>query len=152
MRKFVIVKDGIARIMEAQDYVDPLDEIKKWHPDDQAKVTSVREISESDIPVNRTVALRNAWEDNGTNITVNLVKARANKTDEIRPERNSRLAALDIDYIRADEAGDADKKQAIATVKQKLRDIPQTIQSDLGALGTPDALEKFTPTWPTEGE
>ena len=71
MRKFVIVKDGIARIMEAQDYVDPLDEIKKWHPDDQAKVTSVREISESDIPVNRTVALRNAWEDDGSNITVN---------------------------------------------------------------------------------
>ena len=148
MRKFVIVKDGIARIMESQDSVDPSNEIKKWHPDDQAKVTSVREISESDIPVNRTVALRNAWEDDGTNITVNLEKARVNKTDEIRPERNSRLAELDVAYIRADEAGDADKKQAIATVKQKLRDIPQTIQSELNALDNPDALENFTPTWP----
>ena len=73
MRKFVIIKDGIARIMEAQDSVtDPMDEIKKWHPDDQAKVTSVREISENDIPVNRTVALRDAWEDDGSKINVNL--------------------------------------------------------------------------------
>jgi len=148
MRKFVIVKDGTARIMEAQDSVDPLDEIKKWHPDDQAKVTSVREINESDIPVNRTVALRNAWEDDGSNITVNLSKARVNKTDEIRPERNKKLATLDVDYIRADEAGDADKKQSIAVIKQKLRDLPETIQSELNALDTPDALEKFTPTWP----
>ena len=149
MRKFVIVKDGIARIMEAQDSVDPLDEIKKWHPDDQAKVTSVREISESDIPVNRTVALRDAWEDDGSKINVNLTKARACKTNEIRPERNKRLSDLDVSFMRAVEAGDTGQQSSIATLKQKLRDLPATIQSDLNALDTPDKLEKFQPEWPS---
>ena len=150
MRKFVIIKDGIARIMEAQDSVtDPMDEIKKWHPDDQAKVTSVREISESDIPVNRTVALRDAWEDDGSKINVNLTKARAGKTNEIRPERNKRLSDLDVSFMRAVEAGDTGQQSSIATLKQKLRDLPATIQSDLNALDTPDKLEKFQPEWPS---
>ena len=150
MRKFVIIKDGIARIMEAQDSVtDPMDEIRKWHPDDQAKVTSVREISESDIPVNRTVALRDAWEDDGSKINVNLTKARAGKTNEIRPERNKRLSDLDVSFMRAVEAGDTGQQSSIATLKQKLRDLPATIQSDLNALDTPDKLEKFQPEWPS---
>ena len=150
MKKFVIVKDGIARIKEAQDSVtDPMDEIKKWHPDDQAKVTSVREISESDIPVNRTVALRDAWEDDGSKINVNLTKARAGKTNEIRPERNKRLSDLDVSFMRAVEAGDTGQQSSIATLKQKLRDLPATIQSDLNALDTPDKLEKFQPEWPS---
>ena len=150
MKKFVIFKDGIARIMEAQDSVtDTMDEIKKWHPDDQAKVTSVREISESDIPVNRTVALRDAWEDDGSKINVNLTKARAGKTNEIRPERNKRLSDLDVSFMRAVEAGDTGQQSSIATLKQKLRDLPATIQSDLNALDTPDKLEKFQPEWPS---
>ena len=150
MRKFLIIKDGIARIMEAQDSVtDPMDEIKKWHPDDQAKVTSVREISESDIPVKRTVALRDAWEDDGSKFNVNLTKARAGKTNEIRPERNKRLSDLDVSFMRAVEAGDTGQQSSIATLKQKLRDLPATIQSDLNALDTPDKLEKFQPEWPS---
>ena len=96
---------------------------------------------------------RAAWKQDGATAPVfDMGKARTIKTDQIRPERDKKLAALDIEYIRADEAGDADKKQSRATVKQKLRDIPETIQSDLNTLDTPDALEKFTPTWPTEGE
>ena len=150
MKKYVIIKDGIARIMEAQDSVtDPMDEIKKWHPDDQAKVTSVREISENDIPANRTVALRDAWEDDGSKINVNLTKARAGKTNEIRPERNKRLSDLDVSFMRAVEAGDTGQQSSIATLKQKLRDLPATIQSDLNALDTPDKLEKFQPEWPS---
>ena len=151
MRKYVIIMDGIARIMEAQDSVtNAMREIEKWHPDDQAKVTSVREISAdgADIPTNRSVALRDAWEDDGSKINVNLTKARAGKTNEMRPERNKRLADLDVSYIRADEAGDTTTKEKIAVQKQKLRDLPATIQSDLNALDTPDKLEKFQPTWP----
>ena len=77
-----------------------------------------------------------------------MSKARTIKTGQIRPERNKRLADLDVSYIRADEAGDTATKEKIAVQKQKLRDFPATIQSDLNALDTPDKLEKFQPTWP----
>ena len=150
MKKFVFIKDGVARIMTAQDYVtDPMVEIRKWHSDDQAKVTSVREISANDIPTNTTIAMRDAWEDNGSEITVNLTKARAGKTKEMREERNKRLTALDVSFMRAVEAGDTGQQSSIATLKQKLRDLPATIQSDLNGLDTPDKLEKFQPDWPS---
>ena len=150
MKTFVIVKDGVARIMTAQDNVaDAWDEIKKWHPDDQAKVSSVREISDADIPANRSISLRNAWEDDGSAIVVNLAKARPGKVNEFRLERNRRLEALDVDYIRADEAGDTALKENIAMLKQKLRDLPVTIESELSDLNTPAEIESFTPTWPS---
>ena len=113
---------------------------------------NVAKLEASSLPYSGSFG-RAAWKQDGATAPVfDMEKARTIKTDQIRPERDKKLAALDIEYIRADEAGDADKKQSIATVKQKLRDIPETIQSDLNALDTPDALEKFTPTWPTEGE
>ena len=51
--------------------------------------------------------------------------------------------------MRAVEAGDTGQQSSIATLKQKLRDLPATIQSDLNALDTPDKLEKFQPEWPS---
>ena len=114
--------------------------------------SNVTHIESSSLPYFGSFG-RAAWKQDGATAPVfDMEKARTIKTDQIRPERDKKLAALDIEYIRADEAGDADTKQSIATVKQQLRDLPQTIQSDLDVLDTPDALEKFTPTWPTEGE
>jgi len=65
---------------------------------------------------------------------LNKPKARAIKTDQIRPERNERLAALDIDYMRADEAGNVPEKERVAVVKQELRDLPATIQLNMQVL------------------
>ena len=149
MKHFVIVKNGIARIMEAQDFVtDPMDEVAKWAADDQAQVTSVREISKADIPNIRSITMRDAWEDDGTKISVNMTKARVNKVVyEVRPERDKRLAVLDIEHRMA--SGDAAKQTAIDVKAQTLRDIPTTIQPALDAITTPEALEAWQPTWPT---
>ena len=43
--------------------------------------------------------------------------------EKIREVRKPLLEALDIDYQRADEAGDASKKTEVATKKQALRDV-----------------------------
>ena len=92
---------------------------------------------------------RAAWKQDGATAPVlDMEKARTIKTDQIRPERNKRLADLDVTYLRADEAGDTATKEKIAVQKQKMRDLPATIQSDLNALDTPDKLEKFEPDWP----
>lgn len=75
MKHFVITKNGIARIMHASDDVqDPMDEIAKWPDADQAQVTSARQISSDEIPSEKR--LRDAWVDTGTEIRVDLAKAR----------------------------------------------------------------------------
>lgn len=74
MPRFVIVKNGIARIMDALPGIDPADAIAKWHPDDQAEVTSHRAIDISDIPSHPQ--FKDAWRDNGTSIDVDMPAAR----------------------------------------------------------------------------
>ena len=77
-------------------------------------------------------------------INVNMTKARAIHLEEIRRVRNAELAAKDITFMRAVEAGDTDAQATIATEKQALRDIPQTF--DL----TTDTPEQLKAKWPSE--
>jgi hypothetical protein len=64
-----------------------------------------------------------AWELNGTTVTVNLTKAKAITKDRLRAERAPLLVAQDVLYMRATEAN-ADTT-AIVAEKQRLRDITQ---------------------------
>ena len=90
-----------------------------------------------------------SWRQDGATAPVfDMTRARPIKTDQLRIERDKKLAALDVDYMRADEAGNAAEKARIAGVKQKLRDLPATIQPDLDAITTPEALEAYEPPWP----
>jgi len=77
-------------------------------------------------------------------INVNMNKARGIHMNVIRGVRDAELAALDLPYIRALEAGDTEAQAAIAVKKQTLRDIPQTF--DLTAR-TPEQLKG---KWPAE--
>ena len=63
----------------------------------------------------------NAWELNGTTVTVNLDKAKAITKDRLRAERTPLLQAQDVAFQRALESG-ADTT-AIVAEKQRLRDI-----------------------------
>jgi len=65
----------------------------------------------------------NAWELNGTTVTVSLAKAKAITKDRLRMERAPLLAAQDVAFQRALETG-ADTS-AIVAEKQRLRDITQ---------------------------
>jgi hypothetical protein len=63
----------------------------------------------------------NAWELNGTTITVNLTKAKAITKNRLRAERKLLLEEQDVAFQRALESG-ADTT-AIVAEKQRLRDI-----------------------------
>jgi len=104
--------------------------------------TTTYEMPETDMPSDRT--FREAWECPGGVIKVNMPKARGIHMDRIRVVRNAELAAKDITFMRAVEAGDASAQSTIATQKQTLRDIPQTF--DL----TTDNAEQLKAKWPTE--
>ena len=88
---------------------------------------------------------RNACEDDGTNVTVNMGKARAIKLAKIRASRNAELTKLDLDSLIAIETSNSSEQARVNTLKQTLRDIPATF--DLDGLGTPETLKA---AWPTE--
>lgn len=75
-------------------------------------------------------------------ITVNMVKARNIWRDRLRAERKPRMEKLDVEYQRADEAGDAAWKADVANRKQVLRDAPQDPRIDSAA--TPQDLTLIT--------
>lgn len=71
-------------------------------------------------------------------ITIDMGKARDIKRSQLRAERASRLAALDVEVIRAIERGDQGTASALAERKQRLRDV--TRHKAISAAKTPDAL------------
>ena len=76
-------------------------------------------------------------------ITVDMTKAREIKKDMIRTERAPKLEALDVEFMRAVEAGDTAKQAEIAAKKQALRDA--TSDPAIEAVTTPEQLKAVTP-------
>lgn len=66
---------------------------------------------------------RNAWMDDGANIVHDMAKANAIKRDQLRELRAPKLDALDVAYMRADEAKDDNAKADVSAQKQALRDV-----------------------------
>ena len=91
-------------------------------------------------------SFRDAWKQGSGQIDVDMPKARVLHMDAIRASRNAELAAKDIPWMKAVEAGDTSAQSTIATEKQVLRDLPATfdITTDVG---TPELLKA---KWPTE--
>jgi len=76
-------------------------------------------------------------------ITVDMTKAREIKRDMVRAERKPLLEKLDVQYMRAQEAGDTELQQEIAAKKQALRDA--TVDPVIDAATTPDELKAAKP-------
>ena len=87
-------------------------------PDGIARVVLVPE-----IPSDRT--FREAWSISSDKVVVDMTRARNVIRNILRDQRAPLLQALDVEYQRADESGDNDKKKDVAARKQILRDLPQ---------------------------
>ncbi len=99
---------------------------------------SHRLISAAQLPATR--AFREAWTDIGSGpIQHHMPRAREVLKARLRAERAPALAALDVEYQRADEANDTSQKARIAAVKQRLRDI--TDDPRIKAAESVEALE-----------
>ena len=95
----------------------------------------VREASSLTVPADRT--FRGAWQFNGDAVEVDMTNALAIHKDNLRAERGPRLADLDVQYMKALEAGTG--ADAIAAQKETLRNI--TDDARLAAATTPDELK-----------
>lgn len=102
-------------------------------PDAQGAIV----IEASEIPQDRTY--RNAWANRDGKIEPDMAKAKEVHRDILRRERVPLLAALDIEFMRAVEAGDQSAIAGIAKRKQALRDAPADPQID--AAETVDTLK-----------
>ena len=107
-----------------------------------ADAINPRFVSEINIPTDRI--FREAWEDNGVDINISMAKAREIYKNKLRELRTPKLAALDVEYYRADEAGDTTLKAQIASQKQALRDV--TADPGIAATTTPEELKACIPT------
>lgn len=102
------------------------------------KAVGYRRIADADLPADRT--FRDAWEDDGGAIRHNMQKAREIHRGHLRVAREPVLAALDVEYQRADEKGDKAEKTRVAALKQELRDI--TAHPKIEAAQTVDELKQ----------
>ena len=76
-----------------------------------------------------------------------LPKARVERLEEIRGDRNAKLKDLDLEYQLADEGVHPDglSKTQVAANKQALRDLPPTAESHLAGLKDTDAIAAYKP-------
>lgn len=65
--------------------------------------------------------------DGAAMIKINLDKAKEILKDRVRAERAPMLSSLDVEFMRAVEAGDTQKQQEIASKKQSLRDATKAV-------------------------
>jgi hypothetical protein len=157
MKKIVYTRpDGGVSIINPA-YNDPIGGQREGEPEN----AFIDRVASRAVPANATNVVvvdalavperlfRNAFRQSGANAPhVDMPLARGIKTDQIREQRDVRLAAEDIAYMRADENGNPSEKVRIAALKQSLRDLPADVQPALDALDNPAALDAFEPTWP----
>ncbi|MCH8844681.1 MAG: hypothetical protein IID61_17095 [SAR324 cluster bacterium] len=90
--------------------------------------------------------------DKNGKISVDMPLARAQRLEEIRVERNRRLAALDGPWMRATGQGKTAEAAAIEAKRQHLRDIPNELAVERiatwNAITAPDELAAYEPDWP----
>lgn len=75
----------------------------------------------ADLPTDRT--FRDAWTLQGEAVTVDMPKARQVHRQRLRAMRAPRMAALDVDFMRALETADAARQAEIGAAKQALRAV-----------------------------
>jgi hypothetical protein len=103
----------------------------------------VHVVDAADIPADRT--FRNAWKHQARAISVDMGKAREVHRDAVRVARKPMLAALDVEWQKAQEANDNGLMQQVSRAKQLLRDAPAN--PAIEAAQTPEELKAI---WPIE--
>lgn len=133
--------DGSVWVLHVHDDKStPEQEIAKWSADDQQAVVSI--VTMSDAPPSDR-SYRNGWTLEGSKVVHDMTKCRDIHRDKLRAARAPLLAALDIEYQRADETRDNARKQQIVAEKEALRDV--TADPRIDAAKTVDELKAVWP-------
>ena len=99
--------------------------------------------ADATIPSDRL--FREAWTLSGSTITEDLTTAKTIFKEKIREVRQSLLAAEDVVYMKALEAGDSDAQAASVATKKKLRDAPAA-----SAITNASSISALKSAWDTD--
>ena len=101
-------------------------------------------ISASDATVPSDRHFRGAWSLSGKTISEDLTASKLIFKDKVREARTPLLAAEDVVYMKALEAGDSSAQSASVTKKKALRDAPAA-----SAISSADTIAKLKAAWDT---
>ena len=101
-------------------------------------------ISASDATVPSDRHFRGAWTLSGKTISEDLAVAKTIFKDKVREARTPLLAAEDVVYMKALEAGDSSAQSASVAKKKALRDAPAA-----SAISSADTIAKLKAAWDT---
>ena len=101
---------------------------------------------EAVVPASDTLAVEITADDLKTHAW-RLPKARTDRLEEIRGDRNAKLKELDLEYQLADEGVHPDglDKAAVAAKKVTLRDLPPDAETALADLNNTDDIDAYIP-------
>ncbi len=97
-------------------------------------------IKKDTLPEDRT--FRDAWGIEDWSVVIKIDKAKEIWKDKWRKAREPKLKALDIEFMKAIESGDALKQEETKAKKQILRDVTAT---NLSSVSSIDELKKVWP-------
>ena len=141
MRRVFLRADGGVSVMHFTQEGETLMErdTQAWLVENPGGRLMGEESDTAPIPNRR---FRNSWTHDGIGITVDLVKARAQRLGEIRIERDAALAATDGMLLRDQEQGK--DVTALLARRQALRDLPARVEADLARLRSADAIAAYS--------
>lgn len=143
MRYLIKKKDGSVSIMTTvSDDIDPSNEFLKWSQEANDEIESHRPMDDSEMPEDRY--FRNAWMHKNDKLEVDMEKSRDIHRNVLRELRKPLLEELDVEFMRASEAGDEIRKAAVSIRKQLLRDLPDS--REITNATTPEELKAFMPS------
>ena len=84
-------------------------------------------------------------------IGIDLEKAKEIHKEHIRNVRNPLLQAKDVEYMRAQEAGDTEKTAAVVAEKQALRDATKLVDNvEITGTSVEDVTAELKQVWDEE--
>ena len=147
MNEIIVNKDGSVTVVGPQGSVNEIlaNVVKKnttpevLNDDGSVKTDAVVPAADTlAVEVTETQLKTHAWR---------LPKARTERLEDIRGDRNVKLTELDIEYQLADEGVHPDSlnKSQVAAKKVALRDLPPKAATALAALNNTDDIDAYTP-------
>ena len=147
MNELIVNADGTVTVVgDAGSVSGILDDIVKANTTPAVRNDDGSIKTEAVVPDVDTLAVEVTAADLKTHAW-RLPKARTERLEEIRGDRNAKLVELDVEYQMADEGVHPDglSKAQVAAKKVVLRDLPPTAESHLSGLNNTDDIVAYDP-------
>ena len=147
MNELIVNADGtITTVGDAGSVSGILDDLVKANTIPAERDADGVVTKEAVVPAADTLAVEITADDLKTHAW-RLPKARTERLEEIRDDRNAKLKELDLEYQLADEGVHPDglDKAAVAAKKVTLRDLPPDAETALADLNNTDDIDAYVP-------